>query len=155
LSVKNPTEPARIRFEIWPSKFNLKNDTSWEIKAMGYLFETNESCLWSPSNDVAEAFLSHLTILERLVKVQSGFRQTMAGVIEVNPVQLDDILSATSAYLDNSNNVSLKALVRPVVTHLLAIHSRCGVMHRKKPFSSFEREWIADSVSLAEKGMPR
>jgi hypothetical protein len=122
---------------------------------MSYLFESKDTSLWSPSNTVAGIFLSQLQILADLINTETGFEETMGSVFEINPHKLGIFLAATARYLNGSNNQSLKALLRPVVIHLMAIHSRCESASPNSVCTSFEHDWILESNLLAEHGMPR
>jgi hypothetical protein len=118
---------------------------------MGHVFKSNARFIWSPSRDVALAFLAQVHHLEERLTTQSGLTEVMSDTIDTNYYQLCDFLRRIGSW-GNLGNPSIQLLLRGVIVHLLALLSTATSLPDDL-LEFYPTDWLDEAMSLSRRSM--
>jgi hypothetical protein len=116
---------------------------------MGYVFESVDRLLWSPSRDVGSFFLSETHWLENHLRMPSGLSEVMSDTIKVDLEQLKLFLERMTGIL---NNTSMRLLIKGTAVHLIALLAAGGGLTNDIG-GRFPDEWLAEAIDLRQRRM--
>lgn len=117
---------------------------------MGYLFESKDKTVWSPSMDVGRCFLSQVRHIEERLEIASGLGEVISDFIEIDFEGVSRFLQQIGIWA-NLENRSMQLLSKGVIVHLLALLS-CSALP-KQIEGLYPCDWVQEAKSLSRFNM--
>lgn len=116
-------------------------------------FQVGDDDVWNPSNSLARVFLGQADVLSRLIGKDTGLGDIVEDECEIDPQVFLAFVDALVKRYQESNNETLRALLKGFVSVALVLVDRMGarVMSISPEYAEM---WATESETQAS-SMPR